>query len=200
MCKTFLLFILCSALYAGAIAQSNIIKTDLIRPLRGQYFLGYERKLTSLISVSFGMEAGDYASTSINGFTDYKLSGFGIIPEVRCYPLNKRRGAPLGFFTGIAFRYAFFNETYYPYPFSGPARSTNEGNVFNYGIDAGYKFRIGRVGIEVLGGLGGGVFSGFDEFKSSSMPYSYLHEDEKHFYRVELSVGYLFPSFKSSLD
>lgn len=200
MRKALVLFLLCVALCSGAPAQNNVIKTDLLRPLRGQYFLGYERRLTSLISVSLGVESGRYASASINGFTDYKLSGFGIIPEVRCYPFNKRRGAPLGFFTGIALRYASFNEVYYPVPFSTSARHTNEGNVFNYGVDAGYKFRVRRVAIEILGGLGGGVLSGFDELKSSRIPYSHLHEDEKHFYRVELSVGYLFPAFRSSPD
>lgn len=190
-------------LYCGfcsiSAAQNNVIKTDLIRPLRSQYSLAYERKLGSFLSVQLGVEAGDYATTSLNGFTDYTLSGFGVIPEVRWYPFNKRRGAPLGFFTGIAFRYASFKEEYYADPFSGAFKDTNEGNVFNYGIDAGYKFRARRIAIEILGGLSGGTLSNFDEVKSARIPYSHLHEDEKHFYRIELSVGYLFPSFKSSL-
>jgi len=180
---------------SSAAAQSNVIKADIIRPLRGVYGITYERRLSKFLSGQAGFDFGDYASTSINGQKDYSLTGVALLSEVRYYPFWKRKPNPFGVFTGIAARYVWAKEKYHD-PFVGnPNAVYNEGNILNFGIEAGYKFKLKRFCIEVLGGAGTGEVLNFDVYRDAQIPPSYrkVRNDESKQYRLELNVGYIFP-------
>lgn len=83
--------------------QTNVIKTNILGPIAGQYQLAYERALTSNFSaqLSAGYLGGkSNGSSLINGAEysyDSQRTGFIVIPEVRWYPFGE---APRGLFLG----------------------------------------------------------------------------------------------------
>jgi hypothetical protein len=181
--------LICLAVPA-ALAQTHILKTDLIRPVRGLVSLAYERKINGLITWQFAIDRGTYQKETVYYHEDYKLKGFSFTPEFRIFPIYKRDEAPMGIFVGAAIRYAFLRERIYDSVYG--AYRSNRGNILNYGIEAGYKFNANKLIIEVLGGFGGGQVMNFESMPNSLWIFHDIRKDEAKFYRLELAIGYMF--------
>jgi hypothetical protein len=187
---TICLGIVVSSILSPAGAQTHVIKSDLVRPIRGLFSIAYERKLNDLLSVQLCVDGGRYQEGSIFFDKDYQLRGFSFIPEVRMYPFQGSRKAPLGVFIGGAFRYAFMKEEMYD-PFASVSR-TNSGHIYNYGLELGYKYQIQKLVLEVLGGFGSGRIRNFQPLPYQLWVYQEVRNEEIEFYRLELSFGFIF--------
>lgn len=181
-----------------ATGQDRIIKADLIRTINGIYGLTFEHKLNSLFSGQIGIETGRYEEESVFFDRDYELKGFSVLPALRIYPLKGLLGeqtgkavtAPFGFFIGASLRYALMRERMLD-PYSAQPRE-NRGQIYNYGVEAGYKYAISRLSIEATGYLGDGQVRGFDPMPNPFWAYYEFRNEQTSFYRVELSLGYSF--------
>ena len=188
--RTICFGIVVSFILSDADAQTHVLKSDLVRPIRGLFSIGYERRLNDLFSVQLGVDGGRYQEGSKFFDKDYKLKGFSFIPEFRVYPFQGSRKAPLGVFIGGAFRYAFMKEEMYD-PFASVSR-TNSGHIYNYGLELGYKYQIQKLVLEVLGGFGGGRVRNFQPLPYQLWVYQEIRNEETEFYRLELSFGFIF--------
>lgn len=192
-----LLFISNLAFVSKSAAQYNAIKIDALGTLLARLNISYERSFGRHFSAGIQLEAGMHGNQTINNEEIYRLMGLGIIPEVRYYPFTKNKPAPLGFFVGGAFRYAFLEEQFL---LDGIYLT---GDVYNLGISTGYKFNYRKVLFEFLIGYGGGVDKGFDEeIREYLNPiykggYSFFIGTIKQFPRIEVSAGYVFPKVKT---
>ena len=185
-----LLVIAVSLIHPDVSAQNHVIKSDLIRPVSGLFSLAYERRVNDLFSVQLGADIGRYQEGSKFFDKDYQLRGFSFIPEIRMYPFQASRKAPLGVFVGAAFRYAFMKEDMYD-PFASVSLK-NSGHIYNYGLELGYKYQIQKLVLEVLGGFGGGQTRNFQPLPQQLWVYHELRNEETEFYRLELSFGFIF--------
>lgn len=185
-----LLGIVVSLMNHNADAQTHVIKSDLVRPVTGLFSLAYERRLNDLFSIQLAADAGRYQEGSKFFDKDYQLRGFSFIPEVRMYPFQGSRKAPLGVFVGAAFRYAFMKEDLYD-PFASVSLK-NSGHIYNYGLELGYKYQIQKLVLEVLGGFGSGRTRKFQPLPYQLWTYHDLRNEETEFYRLELSFGFIF--------
>ncbi|HYG04236.1 MAG TPA: DUF3575 domain-containing protein [Chryseosolibacter sp.] len=180
-----------------SLAQKNVVKTDILSPLRGLYNVAVERAVKKSLSVEVAVEAGRFLRGTINGRKEYELSGLAVSPKLRLFPFHKKNEAPIGFFSGIYFQYAWLKEAYQN-PFNGGDAVENSGNFQGAGVDLGYKFRIRHFCVELAAGVTRGTAKNFDEFNSALIPSSYvrLRNQEADRFRLGLSVGYAFSSSK----
>ncbi|MCB2378383.1 DUF3575 domain-containing protein [Hymenobacter sp. BT635] len=94
--------LLAAAIVAGssssALAQSNVVKVNIISPLvkTGSFF--FEHKLNDNSSVQLGALVTSWK------IEDTRFSGFAITPEYRFY-LSEKNPAPNGFYVGPFLRY-----------------------------------------------------------------------------------------------
>jgi hypothetical protein len=181
-----------SACFESFSQYSSAIKIHLIKPIRGLYGISFEQALTKKISAELSGEFGQYLSGSFPGHDEYVVRGKGLIGEVRFYPLASHT-APKGYFIAGAFRYVLFDEEY---TFMPSDRSWSVGGtIWNAAFATGYKFMFHRVSAELLAGLGIGQITSDDpDYRHFYIPevYSKPLNDEVHFYRIEITIGYLF--------
>lgn len=179
----------------SASAQYNVVKFDGLGLLRDRIYLGYERSFLKQFSIGLAFENHAYTDESLDGGGDYSLITNGILPEFRYYPFHKQRAAPLGFFIGPAFRLAKVTESY------TPNNTELEGNLFNYGLVSGYKFRYKSFISEFLLGYGGGTLSEDFETANRSAFKSLSDQDSldelKQNLRFEIALGYVFPKIRT---
>lgn len=182
---SFLILICCLALQTWA--QYNVIGVDLAGSLRGKYSLTIERSFSDKITGRILIESGVYKKMSPTPNDKYRMTGFGVIPEVRYYLFSGKRIAPKGLFAGAAVRYARFEESY--------NQISQNGNIINAGLDLGYKFIYKHFSVEALFGANVGRISTGDKFAEASVPmfYAAVKDDEKKFLRGEILIGYVFP-------
>jgi hypothetical protein len=188
--RSFAILALFFCSYLTILGQDNVVKTDIIRPIRGLVGIAYERKIDKIFTIQLAFDAGTYREGSVYFHNDYQLKGFSILPEFRVYPMTKKSAAPLGVFGGLAFRYAFMDETMVD-PFTS-VEFANSGHIYNYGFELGYKYAIQKFIVEVLGGFGGGQMRNFKPMPYQLWQYQDIRKDELEFYRLELSLGYIF--------
>lgn len=150
--------------------------------------LAYERSFTKTVSLGIGFETGKYASSSTGSITGpmverYKVTGWGLVPEVRIYPFNAYKPAPIGFFIGSHFRYRSLKEVG---DLPGGAKEA-KAYAFNFGFNTGYKIRISQFIMDIVLGYGpsGGAWRG------NKGSYSFKHFEDKM--KIEFSVGFVFP-------
>ncbi|MBW3544418.1 MAG: DUF3575 domain-containing protein [Bacteroidetes bacterium] len=180
---------------SSASAQYNVVKFDGLGLLRDRVYLGYERTFFKQISVGLAYENYAYTDESLDSGGDYSLITNGFLPEFRYYPFHKQRTAPLGFFAGAAFRLAKVTEIY------TPNNTELTGDLFNYGLISGYKFRYKSFISEFLLGYGGGALSkGFETANRSAFrnlsDQDALDELTQNL-RFEIALGYVFPKIKT---
>ena len=85
--------------------KMNVLKTDLFAPLIPAAVLKYERVINEDISIQMG---GFYVFDIPSFGGDWaEGKGYGITPELRYYPYNKRT-APQGIYLATNFRYQKF--------------------------------------------------------------------------------------------
>jgi hypothetical protein len=193
MRKTLALFF-CLILYFESHAQYNSVHANIFGIVTGRLSAFYERSLNKNLSVTVGLERANYFVDREHHASEklYSLSGIGVISEFRVYPLTSRKIAPLGFFVGTGLRYGTFKESYYP------GNIYVDGNLFNYGLDIGYKLNSDNFIIEILGGYGSGVITNFDRNAHARIDPLYSNKqteyDLKSFLRLEISFGFVFPT------
>ncbi len=184
MKRLVLFFIILFALQSSSKAQHNVIGigTNAFSLVPRVTF---ERSFFNTASAIIGIEGGKYSSSSAgttSSMEEYRnIKGFGLMPEIRYYPLSGNRPAPLGLFIGTHFRYRWLKETYIHDSFDEVARA----KVYDYGFNFGYKFNSDMLSIDFLVGIG--KPSGTDNF---------LGSDELDFtnsVRLELNIGFIFP-------
>jgi len=179
-------------------AQYNVLKADLLGPLRGKYGVAFERSFSPKWSARILAEFGTYGRSSFTPDDEYKISGNGIIPELRFFPVSPRKGAPAGLFIAAAFRSLRFRETYWDETQGVFFPIVSKGQMTNVGIDVGYQFTYRHFCAEILMGAGTGTMKKNDDIAASSMPYlsGNVLNDERKFYRAEILIGYMFPAMK----
>ena len=102
-------------------AQKNVIKTDLFGDLFTSLIakmpmpkISYERALNKFISAQVSFEYGIYEKGDSHTDLGYLESkdenkGYGIMPEIKFYPFNVNKSAPMGFFISVHYRYYDLN-------------------------------------------------------------------------------------------
>lgn len=192
-----LVLIFCLIFYFESQAQYNSVHANFFGIVTGRLSAFYERSLNKNISVTIGVERANYFVDREHQGSEklYSLTGVGAISEFRVYPLTSKKIAPLGFFVGTVLRYGTFKESYHT------DNIYVDGNLFNYGLDIGYKLNTDNFIIEVLGGYGYGVIGNFDRDAHASIDPYYSNEqaqyDLKSFLRLEISFGIVFPEMGS---
>lgn len=178
----------------NGLAQTNVVSVDMFGFLRGRKGISYERSFAKKFSARLSYENQRYSYGERNGQTVYEVSGQGVIPELRFYPFNGKKPAPLGFYLGTSFRYIGVTETY------TPADIELSGTTFNYTIISGYKFNHDRLVFDLLAGYGSGQVSGLDEQKRSQIDPFFSEDtinDLKGNFRLEISFGLYFPKLSA---
>jgi len=181
----------------GIISELPIIKPSL------------EVNVLKNITAGLYFEKAKYANgTESTGFGGsgkeiYKLTGWGIMPEVRFYPFTKKRTAPYGFFGGLYIRYRKLTER-----FDGVPDNSGFGNhkihietsatAFNNGIAIGYKFIYDVLLAEATVGYGAawGTWENPDERKEIPKFYKTELSGFENALRFEISVGLVFPKYR----
>jgi hypothetical protein len=173
--------------------QHHVIKFDLVSPLSNKIKVAYESTFSENLSGQITFQSGELATATYNSSAEYILSADGVIAGIRGYPFLGKK-APFGFFIGAGFRYLRYTES-----FNFPGSQISWGKIYNFGLDAGYKFNYRRFCLEILGGYGIGDVKTKDEWREYRIPERYLGlvNDEKNFLRVEVSVGFVFPYGKN---
>jgi hypothetical protein len=176
----------------NAFGQYHAFKINALGLISG-VDLGYEGSVNKMISIGLSGQVVDFTKSSSLS-DEQKVTGWGITPEVRIYPLFGKRLCPAGLFAGTYFRYRNLTENS-----SDPAIGKHSGNDFNLGLCAGYKIYIHQFFIEFLGGIGHGFGSWNDPVKNNddaavvsesnnSSPFKNM--------RIEMSLGFMFPSME----
>ncbi len=179
----------------SAFSQYNVLKVDALGYIRDRVYLGYERTFFKKASVGLAYENNTYTQDELSGGGEYMMRTQGVIPEFRYYPFHKRRAAPLGFFAGAAFRYAKVSETY------TPNNTELKGDLINYGLISGYKFRYRSFITEFLLGYGSGTLN--DEFLAADRRAFRDYSDQDSIdellrnLRMEISLGFVFPKINT---
>jgi hypothetical protein len=159
--------------------------------------LSYERSFNKNISCLVGIEGGKYSSTSEGSIASnpveiQNLKGWGIMPEIRLYPITNKIEAPLGFFIGIHYRQRWLTEHY----FKQPNDFKTKAKAYNYGLNLGYTFHSDELTIEALIGFGkaGGAWN--IPNSRNLIPSDELNEDLSDVanqLRLELKIGIILP-------
>jgi hypothetical protein len=197
-------------------SQYNVIGLDALGLFNGYFKASYERSFSKHLSFAINYENAEYASGttgSLNSQTKvYSLTGWGIIPEARFYPLTKKKQAPRGFFLGLHYRYRELSENYTGKDFSTMQASlfssptapspnldiTTKATASNYGLTIGYKFNAGPIILEPLFGFGSG--SGKYEQPNERSKIDPFYKDDQAILedalRAQIKVGFYFPQMK----
>lgn len=195
----------------ASFAQYNVVKLDVIAlayPGLTVFRPSYERNIGKSFSWSLNFESGKYGngtSQTVGGSATevYLLKGWGIMPEFRIYPFNKRKLSPTGFFMGTHFRYRSLHESYSGKDFSGNSTGlvsvNTKGSLSEIGFHIGYKIRIGQFVMEPLLGYGGGFTGGFSSSERAKMDPFFAEpiNISYNMLRLQFSIGFLFPRTKS---
>ncbi|MBS1506105.1 MAG: DUF3575 domain-containing protein [Bacteroidetes bacterium] len=176
--------------------QYSILKLNVAGLASNKLSIAYERTIFKKVSAQVTYQSGVFGrqgQTFSGG--EYKVTGHGIIPEVRFYPFKGEKGMPAGsLFVGIDFRYLRFNEQYI-YQNQNPVAFVNLGTLYNYGVEAGYKHSYKRLWVEMLVGYGFGKVTNDYSSNSNLIPTNYTQnfflKNENRFMRWELSVGFI---------
>jgi len=190
-----ILFALLTNYSAIAHAQSNAIKTDVVRPFAGRYVLAYERTTKVGVAFQLGIETGRYSKGTINGKTDYLLTGVSVVPELRYYPFLKNGNVFPGFFIGEAVRLSSYKEQYNDLFTGGAYKVKARSNVTSFSLEVGYKVTRGNFCSEFAAGQAV-ISEAHYDVNRSRIPTTYtdqLSKGDNKFYRFRILVGYVFP-------
>lgn len=176
--------------------QYSILKLNVAGLASNKLSIAYEQTLFKKISAQVTYQSGIFGrqgQTFSGG--EYKVTGHGIVPEIRFYPFKGEKGLPAGsFFVGMDFRYLRFNEQYIGQN-QNPIAYVNLGTLYNYGVEAGYKHSYKRLWVELLIGYGNGKVTNDYNSNSNLIPANYTQnfflKNENRFMRWELSVGFI---------
>jgi hypothetical protein len=183
-------YIICLCLISfQSYCQYNVVKLDAVGFINPELVMlrgVYERSLTKTISVGLGLERGKLLIGYDSRYGERSVSAFGITPEVRVYPFNYYKPAPLGFFIGSHLRYRRITEDNY----NSFGHYIAKANSFQVGVHTGYKVRMSQFVAEFLFGraFGGGNWT-------SETKGDYSFDDFMEQYRIEISLGFIFPKF-----
>ena len=159
--------------------------------------LSYERAIANDFSLCATVEFGIYNSgqgtsgSTMGGgsvYERYKLSGVGFLVEGRYYPIEKRKLAPRGFFTGVYYKQTFLRETFESHSVTTVDDNYQAGGI---GLDVGYKLGKKHFMFEPLIGYainwnnGVGSNPKLDPFYAEDMMWTV-------FIRVEGRIGFVF--------
>lgn len=183
---------------AGAIHSLHIFRPSLE--------VCVTHRISALVSLEKGKYSEGYKYENGSEQQIYKLSGWGIMPEVRYYILSHPH-SPAGFFVGAFMRCRFVNENYKgedatfhsnSFPYHKDIKINTKGVFFNEGIDLGYKWAQRHFVIEVLGGYG----IAWRKWETPNERYKidkFFKDTEfepiEDALRIELSIGLLFPGY-----
>jgi outer membrane autotransporter protein len=131
---------------AGAFAQKNVIKVNVVGAFLQSYTLVYERVLNtkSSVQLSVGYRTIGY---TINDYK-YNYAGPTIVAEYRYYFTNASMDVPKGFYLAPFARYGTYNWT-----IKDQGKNSNEPGYYNGkyntstiggGVMAGYQFLIAK--------------------------------------------------------
>ena len=120
-------FVLSSLLLsaAGAQAQNNVLKVDILRPIVQTGAFSFEHKLSESASfqLTFSFTSNYKEDGNIIFNSQYyggrRTSGFGIMPEYRVY-LSDKYTALQGFYAAPFLRYQYLSQSGDVYRFNGP--------------------------------------------------------------------------------
>lgn len=188
--RKFFLFILVNLFAFPSFSQYNVVRADVFGLLSNLPVvrIAYERSLTKAFSVGLGFEAGKYASTSTGSLggpmiETYKVTGWGLVPEIRFYPFNSYKPAPAGFFIGSHYRFRSLKES----SDILQGKEIPRGTAYNFGVNAGYKIRISQFIMDIV--LGYGPSGG--KWRNGSGEYTFDHFEDRM--KIEFSLGFVFP-------
>lgn len=132
-------------------------------------------------------------------YQDYRITGWGVIPEIRYYPFNKKP-LPQGFLVGLYCGLTFLKEKYRGDPGrQGYTQSVQtKGFMLNPGISVGYKFFLGKhFFLEPLVGFALTHISWNTPNDRNRIPESYKNINHlPGFYRAELNLGIVISELK----
>jgi hypothetical protein len=171
-----------------------------------------ETTITHNITALLYYENGKYATGTTQQGTSgtphevYKLTGWGLMPELRYYIFSKNNKAPYGFFAEAFFRFRKVEEKY-----DGEDKTTYNGSssqkkihiltygtAYNDGVDIGYKWARGNLIAELLAGYGVAWGKWEEENDRNQIPefYKVNLSDATNALRYEISIGLIFPTYK----
>jgi hypothetical protein len=207
--KIWLLLILILFNQKDILSQNNVIKIDFAGAIGGVFRPSFERTFGNNLSLLATFETGKYQSATSGNLKSQKevyfIKGWGVMSEIRYYPFTKRKIAPLGFFLGLHCRYRIISESFTDSkiinssPVYADTAITNEGTIFDYGLNFGYKIPLGRLGIDIL--MGYGNSSGSWKSENNRNMIDSFHrmnfDDFQNRFRFEIAIGYVFPKIKT---
>ena len=179
-------------------AQKNVITMDPSGFIGKKLLvISYERLYNRHWSFRMGAELGDFVYREIDNSLDqggnvidmknYSVGGWGLRPEVKYYPINKKKRAR-GLFVGGYYQFRRFYEKYY-----APAYSRAKGKSSHLGVSCGYKLIIGKCVLEPLVGYATSSikWDDIDAHDDIQGMYSYDLSDFGQL-RYEINVGFSF--------
>jgi hypothetical protein len=176
--------------------QYSILKFNVAALASNKLSIAYERTISKKVSAQVMYQSGVFGHQG-QTFTggEYKVTGHGIVPEIRYYPFRGDKGLPAGsLFFGMDFRYLRFNEQYRDQNQNAIAY-VNLGTLYNYGVEAGYKHSYKRLWVEMLFGYGFGTVTNDYKYNSTLIPNNYTQNfflrNENKFLRFEFSIGFI---------
>lgn|GEM_PF-1866526 len=211
----FVLLLTCCT-YFSSLAQYSCIKVGVLGVPLKVFRVAYEVSFLKHFSASVGYEIGEYRTGTYSDFNsplytrNYSVTnGWGIMPEIRYYPFIRNKPAPHGFFIGLHYRYKSLTETFTgkDYSITKPTHTskdtitiTSNGIVSNYGIDVGYKATLKYFSIETLIGFGAsqGNWKSPNQRDKIDPLYRASAATFGDAFRLELSVGFVFPKIKAN--
>lgn len=184
----------------GIAQHTGALKAHVFQSVQGLYTVAYEQAISERWSVDFSVHTGHYIDSRPTRPEHHEVTGTGAVTQLRYFPFNKKRDAPLGFFAYGALRYADIQERYRN---SSTAYDQHvDGKLFNLGFGAGYKLAYRRVGVEAFIGWGLGEVRRDDPAYRSKIPAFFLvaMDEQAHFPQLELALCYMFSPFRRSED
>jgi hypothetical protein len=162
-------------------------------------------------SAGLVFEKGKYqsGSTQINSSAPvevHKITGWGLMSELRYYPGTREKRAPLGVFLGAHFRYRNLTEDYTGEDYlltrqnhKVYANLSTEAIAYNYGVHVGYKAHLYVFALELLAGFGGanGTWKTPNERERINPDFKADLYGIENAFRFEVSVGFIFPKVKT---
>lgn len=202
-----LFILICFALIplASIKAQYNVIRFDLVGVMPaiegGVARIGYERTFGPKFSAGITLETGTYVKGlrqlgQVNELI-YSVKGWGIMPEVRYYPISKKLYAPEGLFVGASYRYRVLEEKY-----TDNVSVASDGTAHNASLFIGYKYVYNNFGFETLLGFGSatGAYNTPNDRSLISDEFRKELNANHNAVRLEISVSYVFPKVKRRSD
>ncbi len=184
-------------------AQRNVLKHNIYGHLNfldavKVYGLSFEsaikEKFSWSISGGYGVYRRDETSVVTTGTTErLEFRGLDITPELRWYIFsNETKIAPLGFFIGPYVKLMFLEEEYTRLVSDNFDKIASEkGWLGGLGFSGGYKLGTDPIVLEILGGFGWGIESGFVDEAIIDPQFARLNR-KFMLARLEFSLGFLF--------